>query len=143
MPYTYAFKTFVDPIFPKPCGSSKINVCTYFYVSIILFEKLRSHHSSRIQPFPCFFLPKIYYLMPPLSSFILSLLSSKFGLDGSILMVHEWMKTFFISLNFGATPYPTPFGCLSWWVGQSSNSFIYVTWSPLLPYFSFPFSWRI
>jgi len=56
--------------------------------------------------------------MPPLSNFILSLLSSKFGLDGSILMVHEWMKTFFISLNFGATPYPTPFGCLSWWVGN-------------------------
>jgi hypothetical protein len=27
---TYAFKTFVAPIFLEPCGSSKINVYLYF-----------------------------------------------------------------------------------------------------------------
>jgi hypothetical protein len=86
-----------------------------------LFEKLW-HHSSKIQPLPYFFLPKFYYLMLSLSSFIylesetiivLSLWSSKFGLDGSILMVHEWMNFIFISFIFWATTYATPFGCLS------------------------------
>jgi len=85
----------------------------------------------------------------PLSSFIylesqtvivLSLWSSKFGLDGSILMVHEWMNFFFISFIFWATTYPTPFGCLSLW---AITKFLCLWNMKPLPYFSFSFSCRI
>jgi hypothetical protein len=59
-------------------------LCVHNFLKKIMALLLCSYYiiymtdSSKIQPFPCFFLPKIYYFMQPLSSFILSLKQSLF-----------------------------------------------------------------
>jgi hypothetical protein len=70
-----------------------------------------------------------------------NLWSSKSILDGLVLMDHEWMKTFFMSLIlyvlFGQQHIqPLLSVCLN---GQSPNSFVFKIWSPYFHNFLFLF----